>query len=288
MGQGVESGQNLRYLVGFNFPPHEVQELGVIVPYMIHDNVLVITPEGEPTLIMARPEIDLAKKQTWLADIRSIADKLIGRYQGIVHVTREILHKKRKARIGIAGSRVPMKLVLELTKALPKTKFVPCTYDLDLLRAIKSPNELRIMRKAAQIADKGVGALIETSKPGVAEYEVHMAVEKEMFDAGGDNPWSIVLSGPRSAIPYLSPDYTQRKLREGDMVYADIGTEFMGYHSDIQPAYIVGRGTGPSTNHPDLPEDAQSHVQRNKTDATDTEVLRAAYNMLDGIPSVTI
>ena len=34
-----------------------------------------------------------------------------------------------------------------------------------------------------------------------------------------------------------------KKLREGDMVYADIGTELMGYHSDIQPAYVVGHGT---------------------------------------------
>jgi len=47
--------------------------------------------------------------------------------------------------------------------------------------------------EAARIADEGVRALIETSRVGVSEYEIHQAVEKAMFDAGGDNPWSVIL-----------------------------------------------------------------------------------------------
>ena len=286
MGQGVEDGQNLRYLVGFNFPPHEIQEKDVIVPYQSSESLLIIPTEDEPSLIISKAETERTKKQTWLQDVRTTTDKFANaRYQGIAHITKDVLGAKRKVKLGLAGTNLPMDLYLELTEVLPRTKLVSCTDELDLLRVIKSPNELRIMRKAAEIADEGVRALIETSRPGVAEYEVHMAVEKAMFDAGGDNPWSIVLSGPRSAISYLSPDYTQRKLREGDMVYADIGTELMGYHSDIQPASVVGRGT---KDQLDLIETSVNMIKAmfnaTRPGATDTEVLRAAYKTLDGNP----
>jgi Xaa-Pro aminopeptidase len=286
MGQGVEDGQNLRYLVGFNFPPHEIQEKDVIVPYQSSESLLIIPTEDEPSLIISKAETERTKKQTWLQDVRTTTDQFANaRYEGMAHITKDVLGAKRKVKLGLAGTNLPMNLYLELTKVLSRTKLVSCTNDLDMLRVVKSPNELRIMRKAAEIADEGVRALIETSRPGVAEYEVHMAVEKAMFDAGGDNPWSIVLSGPRSAIPYLSPDYTQRKLREGDMVYADIGTELMGYHSDIQPAYVVGRGT---KDQLDLIETSVKMIKAmfnaTRSRATDTEVLRAAYKTLDGNP----
>ena len=199
MGQGVENGQNIRYLVGFNFPPHLIQEEDVVVPYMLGDSIVAIPQEGEPSLLLSRqdPKTERAKKQVWLKDVRAVDDEFADQFSGAInrglaaHITRDVLGAKRKAKLGFAGTNLPLNLYLELTKVLPRSKLVPCTNDLDLLRVIKSPNELLIMRKAAEIADEGVRALIETSRPGIAEYEVHMAVEKAMFDAGGDNPWSI-------------------------------------------------------------------------------------------------
>jgi Xaa-Pro aminopeptidase len=292
MGQGVENGHNIRYLVGFNFAPHLIQEEDVVVPYMLGDNLVVIPQEGEPSLLISKedPKTDRARKQVWLKDVRAVDEEFTDQFSGSIHrglaeLSKEVLDGKRKSRIGVGGTGFPLRLKLELDKVFRRTKFIECTNELDMLRVVKSPNELRIMRKAAEIADEGVRALIETSKPGVAEYEVHQAVEKAMFDAGGDNPWSIVLTGPRSGIPYLSPDYTQRRLREGDMVYADIGTELMGYHSDIQPAYVVGRGT---KDQLDLVETTvkmiKAMISATRSGATDTEVLRAAYKTLDGNP----
>ena len=292
MGQGVENGHNTRYLVGFNFAPHLIQEEDVVVPYMLGDNIVVIPQEGEPSLLMSRedPKTERARKQVWLKDVRAVDDEFADQFSGSIHrglaeLSREVLDGKRKSRIGIGGTRFPLRLQLELSKVFRRTKFVECTNELDLLRVVKSPNELRIMRKAAEIADEGVRALIETSKPGVAEYEVHMAVEKAMFDAGGDNPWSVIQSGPRASISYMSPDYTQRRLREGDMVYADIGTELMGYHSDIQPAYIVGQG---SLNQIRLIESnlnmLRAMFEATRQGVTDTDVVKAAYGAVSDSP----
>jgi len=285
MSQGIEDGQNLRYLVGFNFPSNEIQERDVVVPYHGSENLLIIPHEGEPSLIISTAETERIRKQTWLQDVRTTTDQFANaRYRGMSHIALEILNGK-KGKLGIAGEHLPMDLHLELARAFPRTKLVDCTRDLDSHRMVKSENEIRIMRKAAEIADEGVAALIEACRPGVAEYEVHQAAEKAMFDAGGDGPWSVILSGPRSVIPYISPDFTQRKLRDGDMVYADIGTELMGYHSDIQPVYIVGRG---SKDQVDLVQTSlnmmKAMVNATHQGATDTEVLRAAYKTLEGNP----
>lgn len=289
MGQGVESGQHIRYFVGFNFPPHFIQEEDVVVPYMLGDSLIVIPQDGEPSLLLSRqdPQSERAKNQVWLRDIRSISDDFADQFsgainQGLAELAKEALDGKPKTRIGIAGTRFPLQLHAELSKALRKTKFVECGNELDKLRAVKSPNELRIMRKAAEIADEGVRAMIDASRPGVAEYEVHMAVEKAMFDAGGDNPWSVIQSGPRATISYMSPDYTQRKLGEGDMIYADIGSELMGYHSDIQPAYIVGKG---NTEQLSIIEDSlnmlKAMFEATRPGATDADVVKSAYAVMD-------
>jgi Xaa-Pro dipeptidase len=285
MSQGIEDGQNLRYLVGFNFPAIEIQERDVVVPYHGSENLLIIPQEGVPSLIISTAETERIVKQTWLRDVRTTTDHFANaRYLGMSRIALEILNGT-KGKLGIAGESLPMDLRLELSRAFPRTSFIDCTRDLDSFRMVKSENEVRIMRKAAQIADEGVAALIEACRPGVAEYEVHQAAEKAMFDAGGDGPWSVILSGPRSVIPYISPDFSQRKLREGDMVYADIGTELMGYHSDIQPAYIVGHGT---KDQVELVQTSlnmiEAMVNATHEAASDTEVLRAAYKTLERNP----
>lgn len=238
---------------------------------------------------MSRADEELVRRQTWIRDVRSLRENYLGveSSKGLALLVRDVLRDRGivKGKIGIAGVGVTWGLYNALVKVLPRSRFISCTEEVDRLRMVRTENELRIMHKAAEIGMAGVEALLETGREGVAEFEVHLAVEKAMFDAGGDGPWSVILSGLRSVIPYISPDYTQRKLRDGDMVYADIGTEFMGYHSDIQPAYIVGRG---SKHQLRLIETSLSMIRvmigATRPGVTDTQVLRAAYKMLDGNP----
>jgi Xaa-Pro aminopeptidase len=246
MGQGVECGQHVRYFVGFNFDPSRIQRDPALLPYLLGQGLVVIPAESEPALIITRESVELAKSQCWMKNIYSTAkDYVDNKNKGLARISRDILEqglkKKRKFLFGISGVGMPFGFYTELQKAFPRSEFEDCTYDLDMLRAEKTSNELRIMREAARIADEGVRALIESSKPGALEYDVHQAVEKAMFDAGGDNPWSVILTGPRTKVSYMSPDFCQRTLEDGDMVFSDLGTELMGYHSDIQPAYIVGK-----------------------------------------------
>jgi len=59
MGQGVESGQHIRYFVGFQMPAREIQEGVPFVPYQHFPSVVVIPQEGDPGLILSNQEADL-------------------------------------------------------------------------------------------------------------------------------------------------------------------------------------------------------------------------------------
>ncbi len=289
MGQGVEVGHNLRYYAGFRSPPEEIHQGQALLPYLRNESLVVIPRNGEPALLTTRADEHLLRRQTWIQDVRSGRETYLGdeRLTGLAQMTRDVLRERgiSRGKVGIAGVGITLGLYQALVRANPRLEFVECTEEVDRLRMIKSENELKIMRKAAEIADVGVEAFYETAKEGVLEYEVHQAVERAMFDAGGDNPWSVIMSGPRAYISYVSPDYTQRILKSGDMMHADIGSEYGGYHSDIQPVAIIGTPLQEQISL--LATDIKvmrAMIAATKPGASDKDIVQAAVSSARGEP----
>jgi Xaa-Pro aminopeptidase len=289
MGQGVEVGQHMRYYAGFRFPPEEIHEAQVLLPYTRCVDIVVIPAVGEPALVMSRADENLVRRQTWMQDVRSVQGrhKDVERTKGLAATVKGVLHDHGilKGRIGIAGVGVTWELYEALVKVLPRSNFVSCSEKVDRLRMVKTENELRIMRRAAEIAEVGVQALLAAGKEGAAEYEVHQAAEKAMFDAGGDNPWTTIVSGPRAQLysAFTRPDFTQRRLRSGDWLRADIGSEYLGYHSDVQPDTIIGQ---PSTQQMSLLRTEikilRAMIEATRPGASEKDIVQAAVTASGG------
>jgi Xaa-Pro aminopeptidase len=84
-------------------------------------------------------------------------------------------------------------------------------------------------------------AAYETIRPGVTEIEVAAEIEYAMRKKGG---WgtgfeTIVASGVRSAYPHGG--CTDRKIRPGDLVVVDIGSNFEYYLSDMTRTIVAGK-----------------------------------------------
>ena len=110
---------------------------------------------------------------------------------------------------------------------------------LEELRAVKSPEEVDRIRRAAVLADQALARIIGLLRPGAKEREV--ALEGEfLMRRGGAEAVSfdfIVASGPRSALPHA--DTTERELQPGDLVVVDIGARVDGYCSDMTRTFAV-------------------------------------------------
>ena len=119
-------------------------------------------------------------------------------------------------------------------------QLIPLTNEINILRSVKDPEEIRLIEKAIYLADLGMSKAIDFIEPGVTEREVAWALEKEMRNFGADGIAfdSIVATGPNAAQPHHRAGDT--KISTGDSVVIDIGANYGGYRSDISRTVYVG------------------------------------------------
>jgi Xaa-Pro aminopeptidase len=108
------------------------------------------------------------------------------------------------------------------------------------LRAIKSPAEVEVLRKAASIADDAVTAAMTSVQVGATEHDVAAAANEAIFRGGAEHPAFPIslVAGARSGLKHLAP--SSYRIAEGDMVFIDVGARYMGYCSDCSRETVCG------------------------------------------------
>lgn len=113
------------------------------------------------------------------------------------------------------------------------------------MRLFKTPEEVAIMRRAAEATRRGHVAAMRATRPGLHEYEIEAAIEVEYARAGAQCPAyeSIVGGGENATILHY---VTNRDvLRDGDLLLVDSGAEVDCYTCDVTRTWPVnGRFTG--------------------------------------------
>jgi Xaa-Pro aminopeptidase len=115
---------------------------------------------------------------------------------------------------------------------------------LDEMRWIKSPYEIELVKKSAEIGAEGVKEAIKGTQPGMYEYEIEAAARYVYTKRGarGDAFSPIVASGPNTLTLHYSAN--NRRMKDGEIVYMDYGADYEYYTSDITRTWPVsGRFT---------------------------------------------
>ncbi|HYG80013.1 MAG TPA: Xaa-Pro aminopeptidase, partial [Pyrinomonadaceae bacterium] len=112
------------------------------------------------------------------------------------------------------------------------------------MRLFKSPEEIELMQRAADIAAEGHVAAMKAARPGMNEYEIEALIEYTFRKNGASGPayTSIVGGGANATVlHYINNDAV---LQDGDLLLIDAGAEYGGYASDITRTFPVnGRFT---------------------------------------------
>jgi Xaa-Pro aminopeptidase len=119
-------------------------------------------------------------------------------------------------------------------------ELIPVSGLVEKLRLIKTPQEIKILKDAADIADAAFKHILDFMKPGVTELEVSNELEFFMRKAGATSSSFdiIVASGGRSALPHgVASD---KVIETGDFVTLDFGAYYKGYASDMTRTVSVG------------------------------------------------
>lgn len=161
--------------------------------------------------------------------------------KGLAEVVSRMGVMKSVKRIGIAGkSLMPSDLFRAFEKAIPGAQWIDVEVGLSMLRAIKTPAELAVIRFAYKIAQAGMQAAIKAIKPGATERAVAGQAEAAMRQAGAEGTGidTIVASGPNTR-PILARS-TFRKIEKNDLVLLTLTPRYQGYHGAIGRPVLVG------------------------------------------------
>ncbi len=130
-----------------------------------------------------------------------------------------------------------LQFVKNLRDKFPQIAVNDCSRMVWDLRKIKSPAEIDIMRKSAQIGVKAHIALIRATRPGVSEKELAAIFEYVCQKEGAnDLAYNTILM---SAENHRYGHYHKydRILEDGDFVILDAGPDFGYYNADISTSF---------------------------------------------------
>ena len=142
---------------------------------------------------------------------------------------------------GVTESKRAISVVQQMVPQLALQSLNPL---LDEMRWIKTPYEIELIKRSAQIGAEGVKEAMKGTRPGMYEYEIEAAARFVYTKRGarGDAFRPIVASGPNTIILHYSAN--NRRMMDGDIVYMDYGSDYEYYTSDVTRTWPVsGRFT---------------------------------------------
>lgn len=114
------------------------------------------------------------------------------------------------------------------------------------MHTVKSEEEIKWVRKAAELTDHGLEALVEAAEPGVKEYELVADVKHAFHRNGGDTSFTVLSTSPMAdpepgeCIPWKA-EPSSRQLKEGDIITNEITAQFGGYVAQVHRPIAIGQ-----------------------------------------------
>ncbi len=198
-----------------------------------------------PILFCSGGERDRAERtMPWVKEIHTIP--IIEERALIEGFVRDILspalHEHRLARAHIGMDEANMSLVQCMQKYLPDIVIEDGDTPLQRARRIKFPEEIALLEQATALADAVTASGVTAAVEGMRECDVAGEAMRTLFRLGGEYAHVMtpfVASGEHMAPPHrISSD---KLIRNGDLVFIDIGACWNGYFGDVARTTICGK-----------------------------------------------
>ena len=206
----------------------------------------VLTADDQPvTLLTRRPDLEQARRTSVIVDVRVWYDAEGARPTDDL---RDILAEK-----GLKGERIGIELDSyglrahhydQLKTSLDRWCELSDASDLvRALRLVKSPTELAYVRRAAELADASLLAMLETAGPGAFEGDIAAAGQAAILSGGGDPAPSgpVLGSGDRALLIRSATGY--RILDQQDQLTLEFAGSYRHYCACLMRTVAIGAGS---------------------------------------------
>jgi Xaa-Pro aminopeptidase len=214
------------------------------------DSMVILFPDNpekkyREVLVLVRPN-ELKEKwdgkrlrkeeATAISGMQTIvwADSLDGLLQPWIHLADNVYldsnENDRKA--NLLRSR-DYRFIDEMKSRYPLHQYERAAKIMKELRAIKTPLEIDVVKKAIEITGNAFRRVMKFMKPGVMEYEIEAEIVHSFLSqrASGEAYGSIIASGDRArTLHYVS---NNQECKDGELVLMDFGALYGGYAADL-------------------------------------------------------
>ena len=246
-----QDGIELFLAYGNEAEPQYVRYLSDYWPSFETAGVLV-AQEGEPKLLIGPESFTYASDRTRIPEVRLLKafressepeypGKPLDTFRGLFE---EMLGKDIPEKIYVAGyPLMTIGVYSALKEVFKEENIVRGDYLLNDLRMIKTENELRCMRKAAEITRMTFDYVLENIHPGMTETQVVGVALGKMHELGAEREsyplWVLTGEGSDQAISRAR----QKEIKPGDFTFLQIGARYEGYASSIGRPVIFGKAS---------------------------------------------
>ncbi len=226
---------------------------GAFVPWR---GIAIVPRQGEPQLYVVGLDSERVKDDSYFKNVAAVAP-LPGMTMWDQILSYLRARGLEKGRIGVELGHSPIRIETfllaseyELLRdAFPQATFKNATHLLDDIFIIKDEAEVESFRRAAEICDLGLGAVLKELRVGMTETEVAGIAEYAMRKAGSELNWTFtggqeIGSGHRTAYYWggCTPP-TRKRIERGDNVILDVHCMYNLYLGDLARNAIMGEPT---------------------------------------------
>jgi Xaa-Pro aminopeptidase len=220
-------------------PAKNAQPHTVLFP--VDEEMTTITHGGKPPGDMGPPAWTLRGVKTRLTAPFFRSAAYTHTYDAELAV--DVLKAKKRAKIGILGKgTLSAAFYMHLVENLRGATFVEVSDMVDVIKAVKSDEEIELIRKTASLQDRAVEYAKKAIRPGRRDSEIIADIIHHVTDLGSEEQLVLGGSGPLGqAVPIRKRHFQNRVVKAGDQFSLLIEVNGPGgMYTEIGRIFYVG------------------------------------------------
>src|SRR5437773_3048983 len=229
----ARSGQNFTYLSGLAYPGTLARHVDIADSTRA---VILLWPRhGDPVIVLNAIAEKLTVRDSWVKRVVVYDAYNESPYAKLCEALREA--GLARERVGFERTYLSAAYWDEVQRGLPQLQMVDSTALMDEVRWVKTPGEIALLERGADLLDDAYAEVLPTIRPGEMERAVHSRLIASCIRRGAN--WAHgILNSSRNIIPYAGEsDSTWQK---GDVVRTDYVAYVDGYPGHQSRNAVLG------------------------------------------------
>lgn len=232
----LRSGNNFTYLSGIAYPGTLARHLDLA--NSVRGVLLVWPRRGEPVVVLDYAAEGLTRQRAWVQRMEVYEPYVETAYSRVVKVLREL--GLDRERVGFERDAMTVAHWDEIQRALSGLQMVDCAQMMEEVRWVKTPGEIALFKRAADLLDDVYLEVFPTISPGETERAVHSRMIASCLRKGFG--WAHgILNSSSNRIIYAGEGDTP--FLNGDIVRTDYVAYLDGYPGHQSRMAVMGKPT---------------------------------------------